>query len=130
MATRVVTRNACKIFKNRRKAKEPPERSNAYRGLCAKYSIEREQELSIFRRFSTHCRNSSSLPNSKMWRRIKSCCDILDLLESTDSCLSSHRDCHTAAEKRRPGASTLSAGEAAVQLMPEAQLSLKRGQTA
>ena len=40
MATRVVTRSACKIFKTRRKAKEPPERSNAHWGLCAKYSIE------------------------------------------------------------------------------------------
>ena len=37
-----MTRSACKIFETRRKAKEPSERSDAHRGLGAKYSIKRE----------------------------------------------------------------------------------------
>ena len=65
-----------------------------------------------------------------MWKRRKSCCVSWGRFERTDSCLSSHRDCHTAAEKRLPSVSTLSTGGAPVQLMPESQLSLKRGQTA
>ena len=65
-----------------------------------------------------------------MWKRRKSCCVSWGLFESTDSCLSSHRDRRTAAEKRLPSVSTLSTGGAPVQLMPESQLSLKRGQTA
>ena len=81
-------------------------------GLEQKIALEGRSDRSMFLP-SSCCRRSSSPPEySKMVYKRLSCREIKGRIERTETCLSSHRDCHTAAENLLRSVLTESTGGA------------------
>ena len=81
-------------------------------GLEQKLALERRRDQSMFLP-SSCCRRSSSPPEyNKMLYKRWACRDIEGRIERTETCLSSHRDCHTAAENLLRSVLTESTGGA------------------
>ena len=120
----------------RAKSSKPATKRSSRRNLRV-LTDSLEQKIALERRDrsmflpSSCCRRSSSPPEySKMVYKRLSCREIKGRIERTETCLSSHRDCHTAAENLLPSVLNESTGGAPFHCSGDDLMSENRGQTA